>query len=262
MFGLPAGAFRLDGKTAVVTGASRNIGLSLSLGFAQAGADVVMVSRGGEQLARAAAAVAAAVPGRDIRHCAADVGTAGGAAKVIGYLRSEAGAVDILVNGAYSSGKAGLPPGLGMLEIPDATWQVSFDTNVMGPYRLISGLFGERAKTGGTGSVINFLSGSGFLPVPEPTNCPYGATKSALWMMTRYMAHHLAPNIRVNAICPGNVTPDGTPNNDVAARLLPSIPMGRIGRPREITGAAVYLASEAASYTTGEVIFCNGGRPW
>jgi NAD(P)-dependent dehydrogenase (short-subunit alcohol dehydrogenase family) len=81
-------------------------------------------------------------------------------------------------------------------------------------------------------------------------------------MLTRQLAAELAPDVRVNALCPGIVSPDGRPQHPAQEALLPLVPMGRLGRPYEMVGAAVYLVSDAASYTTGEVIFANGGRPW
>jgi NAD(P)-dependent dehydrogenase (short-subunit alcohol dehydrogenase family) len=81
-------------------------------------------------------------------------------------------------------------------------------------------------------------------------------------MMTRYLAAELAPAIRVNALCPGIVVADGTAPDPSADSVLPLIPLGRTGRPDEMVGAAVYLASDASSYTTGSLLVCNGGRPW
>jgi NAD(P)-dependent dehydrogenase (short-subunit alcohol dehydrogenase family) len=112
----------------------------------------------------------------------------------------------------------------------------------------------------GSGNVINVVSGSGLLPTKGLL--PYGATKAALWMMTRYLASELAPAIRVNALCPGIVVPDGAVPDQSANSVLPLIPLGRTGRPGEMAGAAVYLASDASSYTTGSLLVCNGGRPW
>jgi len=261
-FGLAPNAFRLDGKTAVVTGASSNIGLSMALGFAQAGADVVMVARGRDRLARAAAAVQDEVPDRRILHCAADVSSADDIINIARFVAEHTKGADVLANNAHSSGRTKMPQGIAALDIPDDIWQENFDTNVMGPFRLVRDLFSGHMRDGRPASVINTLSGSGFLPVPIAASLPYGATKSALWMMTRYLSRHLAPTIRVNAVCPGNVSPTGQPHSETARVMLQEIPMGRVGVPTEITGAAVYLASDAASFTTGEVIICNGGRPW
>lgn len=261
-YGLGAGGFRLDGRTVVVTGASQNIGLSLALGFAEAGADVLMVARNAERLERAVQAVRATVPERRIAACPADVGEVDGIGRIAATVAEEFGVADVLVNNAPATGRDGVPAGIDILDLPDSSWETTYRTNVLGAFRLIRALFAGQSTQNRDPSVINVLSGSGFQPVPEPRSVAYGASKSALWMMTRYLAHHLAPSIRVNAVCPGAVTADGEPATQLTRDLLHEIPMGRLGTPNEIAGAAVYLASPAASYTTGEVIFCNGGRPW
>ena len=151
---------------------------------------------------------------------------------------------------------------MNVLDVPDATWERLFAINVLAPLRLTRALM--RA-----GNVINLVSGSGLLPnsapghLPAPTMAPYGVTKGALWTLTRYLAAELAPDVRVNALCPGLVSEGGGMRDEEPyERLIRSgaVPMGRIARPEEIAGAAVYLASPAASYTTGEILVCNGGR--
>ena len=258
-FGLPKGAFRLDGKVAVVTGSSKNIGTAIALAFAEAGGDVVMVARKKERLEAAANMVRAAAPDQRILTFVADVGRAEDADGLCAFVQEEAGGADVLVNNAagYGTTKATT-----ILEIGDETWDEVHRTNVLGPFRLIRGMFAEAHKSGRPGNIINVLSGSGFLPVPTPLAAPYAVSKAALWMMTRYLSQSLAPHIRVNALVPGVVTPSGQPRNNVQAALMDQIPMGRLGMPGEVAGAALYLASEASSYTSGEVIFCNGARAW
>ena len=258
-FGMPDGAFRLDGQVAVITGASKNIGTAISLAFAQAGADVVMVARKKDRLENAAAMVRREAPARRILAFVADVGKVADADALCAFVLEEAGGADVLVNNAagYGSTKA-----TSILEIGDETWDEVYRTNLLGPFRLIRGMFAEAHKSGRPGNIINVLSGSGFLPVPTPLACPYGVSKAALWMMTRYLSMALAPHIRVNALVPGVVTPSGEPRNNVQAGVMNQIPMGRLGMPGEIAGAALYLASPASTYTSGEVIFCNGGRAW
>ena len=104
------------------------------------------------------------------------------------------------------------------------------------------------------------VSGSGLLP--SPSLGVYGASKAALWMATRSLAVELAPVVRVNALCPGVTTEDGQSAHPAQAQLLPLVPLRRLARADELVGAAIYLASDASSYTTGELLIVNGGRPW
>jgi NAD(P)-dependent dehydrogenase (short-subunit alcohol dehydrogenase family) len=164
--------------------------------------------------------------------------------------------VDVLVNNAYSGSG---PYGKDILDLGPELWDASFRTNVLAPYALAQ-RFGPGMRERGSGNIINVVSGSGLLPTKGLL--PYGAAKAALWMMTRYLAAELAPAIRVNALCPGIVVADGTAPDPSADSVLPLIPLGRTGRPDEMAGAAVYLASDASSYTTGSLLVCNGGRPW
>ena len=253
-----ADTFRLDGKVAVVTGASKNIGLATSRTLALAGATVVMVSRNETHLRQRAYEIAEE-SGAQILHCAADVGVEVDLLRLVNFVHEQFPQVDVLVNNAYHSGGT---RGLHLLDISDAAWEATFAINVLAPYRLVKG-FGRRMLSGRGGSVINVLSGSGFLPTPG--GLPYGATKAALWTMTKYMSNELAPSIRVNAICPGLTTSagGGPPITDsVAQHALSQTPMGRAGHPSEVSPAILYLASDAASYTTGALLTVNGGRPW
>ena len=176
------------------------------------------------------------------------------------------GRVDTLVNNAFSHG---LDEGLDVLDVPDATWERVLETNLIAPLRLTRAFARDMLTSGRGGNVINLISGSGLLPnsapghLPAPTMAPYGVSKGALWTLTRYLAAELAPLVRVNALCPGLTSEGGGMRDEEPyERLIRSgaVPLGRIGRPDEIAGAAVYLASPAASYTTGEILVCNGGR--
>jgi NAD(P)-dependent dehydrogenase (short-subunit alcohol dehydrogenase family) len=256
----PAGwsldVFRLDGKVALITGASKNIGAGLAHGFAAAGADVIMVARGGQRLEAVAQSVRAANPGRRVETITADVGIADDVARIVQASHDWFPQVHVLVNNAFARVDHS---GMDILAIPDQAWIDPINVNILGPYRLCRGL-GQRMMAGDGGSVINLLTGSAFLPTKATT--VYGTTKAALWMLTRCLALECAPKIRVNALAPGLVSETGAPKTPAGAALLPSVPMGRVGRPEEMIGAAIYLASEASSYTTGEIIFCNGGRPY
>jgi len=146
-----------------------------------------------------------------------------------------------------------------LLEQGDDLWEDVLSANLLAPVRLSRELVPRlRAQEGA--SILNVVSGSGFLPTPGIG--AYGVSKAALWMLTRQLAVELAPQVRVNALCPGIVSPDGRPQHPAHESLLPTVPLGRLGRPEEMVGAARYLVSDEASYTTGEVLFVNGGRPW
>jgi NAD(P)-dependent dehydrogenase (short-subunit alcohol dehydrogenase family) len=150
-----------------------------------------------------------------------------------------------------------LVPGTGIEDVADEVWDEAYETNILAPFRLTRALAPGMVKAGG-GSVMNVLSGSGFSPIVREGRVAYGTTKAALWMMTRY----LAPAIRVNGLVPGSISPDGQMHHAAHQERIRAIPFGRIGRPEELVGAAVYLASPAASYTSGTLLFCNGARPW
>ncbi|TCJ21971.1 SDR family oxidoreductase [Microbacterium sp. PI-1] len=245
--------FRLDGKRALITGASRNIGFAIATAFAHAGADLILVARGRDRLVAAADALR---EGSDaaVTTIVADVATSAGIETITAGVGD--GAIDILVNNAHTIGHA---PGSRLIDLPDAAWDDILATNLLAPFRLARH-FAPRMMRQESGCIVNLMSGSGLQP--SPGLGAYGASKSALWMMTKSLAVELAPHVRVNALCPGLVTEDGSPRNEAQERLLPSVPMNRIADPNEIAGAALYLASDEASYTTGELLIVNGGRPW
>jgi NAD(P)-dependent dehydrogenase (short-subunit alcohol dehydrogenase family) len=247
---------RLDGKVAVVSGASRNIGLEASRAMAEVGAHVVMLARDAGRLHAVAAEIAERTGGT-VTPRACDVSSEEDAGALLEWLGAEFGQVDVLLNNAYAIGTRTAP----VLSITPEDWTATLSTNLLGPYRLCAGLI-PAMMAGHGGSVINMLSGAAFRP--NGTVLAYGATKAALWSMTQYLAHFCAPKVRVNALVPGLVqNKDGGEVNDddVLPRYLPEIPMGRPGRPEEIAPAIVYLASDASSYTTGSIMWVNGGRP-
>lgn len=246
--------FSLAGKTAVITGATKNIGGAIAKGFAEAGADLLLVARGAEALADYAAFLRRET-GQHVETFVADVADPASAADIVKHADRTLPAVDILVNNAFSAGSSQAP----LLDMADSVWGEVLETNLLAPYRLCKG-FGASMRHRPGSSIINVVSGSGFLP--SPNLGAYGISKAALWMLTRYLAVEAAPTIRVNALCPGITSPDGEPAHEAHHDLLPLVPMKRLARPEEMVGAAIYLASDAASYTTGEVIFVNGGRPW
>lgn len=249
-------SFRLDGRVALVTGAKRNIGLALARGLAEVGADLLLVDRGGELLEVAAQEIRQAT-GRKVVTVEAEIGSSEDIDRVIETGLRAFERMDVLVLNAAA---LGLPtdgePRL-VTEMDDAQWDEVYRVNVLGNYRLIRG-FTQRLAQNRVGSVITLLSGAGFIPV-DGAIC-YGVSKAALWQMTKYLAHQ-EPRIRFNAISPGRVN-ENDPDLPTEQKMAALTAVKRIGRPQEMVGACVYLASDAASYTTGEVIFCNGGRAW
>ncbi|MEA2212967.1 MAG: hypothetical protein QOF83_2915 [Solirubrobacteraceae bacterium] len=266
--GIGPEAMRLDGQVALITGASRSIGAAIAASYARAGADVVMAARGAAALETTAAGIRAQAPERRVETLRTDVLQSSDLEALVAHAVTTFGRVDTLVNNAFS---AGLTENRDVLEVSDETWDEVLLANLRAPLRLSRAVARTMLDSGRGGSIINLISGSGLLPNsapghrPAPTMAPYGVSKAALWMLTRYLSAELAPQIRVNALCPGLVSEQGGMRDaEPYERLLRlgAVPMNRIGRPEEIAGAAVYLASPAASYTTGEMLICNGGRPW
>ncbi len=187
--------FRLDGKVAVVTGASQGIGAAIAQAFAEAGADLLLVARRHGALTEFADKLRAGT-GRQVVTVVADV-TAGDTPTLIAErARATWSGIDVLVNNAYSSGGV-LGP---VLDLEDTVWDDVLAANVIAPFRLCRELVPLMAGRSGS-SVINVVSGSGFLP--SPGIGAYGVSKAALWMLTRQLAGELAPDVRVNALCPG-----------------------------------------------------------
>jgi NAD(P)-dependent dehydrogenase (short-subunit alcohol dehydrogenase family) len=243
--------FRLDGRTALITGASRNIGAAIARAFAEAGATLAVNARTAGPLEEMAAAVRERyrVP---VTAIAADVTQPAERARLIAEVERQLGHVDVLVNNATSAGR----PSTG-LSTTREMWGAAVEANLMAPFELCRAFIpGMRAS--GRGSVINVLSTAAFAVVGPML--AYGATKAALWTMTRYLARECAPAVRVNAICPGTVQEGGAMKVESWARLLPLTALGRVGDSNELAGAALFLASDASSYTTGQVIFVDGGR--
>lgn len=240
--------FRLTGRTGLITGAGRNIGAAIAQGYAEAGADLLLVDRDKEAVDAVAEGVRRTTGRRvAVVHC--DVGAASAVDQIVAAAREHFTTVDILVNDALAFGATGTHSA----DVTVAEWQAALDVNVLAPARL-SAAFVRTLAGEGEGVIINLLSGAGFAPVPLAA--PYSVSKAALWMLTRCFAKDCAPRIRVNGLCPGTMSPDGVARTE---ELRKATPMGRGGRADEAVGAAIYLASEASSYSTGDIVFVNGG---
>jgi len=252
----PRDRFDLEGRVAVVTGGSRGLGREMVFAFAQSGADVVIASRklpACEELAHEVESET----GRKALPVACHVGEWGQCEALAAAAWDQFGRVDVLVNNA---GLSPLYPSLP--EVTEALWDKVIDVNLKGPFRL-SSLFGARMAEAEGGSIINVSS----IAAVQPTQneAPYGAAKAGLNNLTLSMARAFAPKVRVNCIMPGPFLTDISKAWDLDAFAEMSkrtIPLQRGGEPDEVVGAALYLASDASSYTTGSVLKIDGGSAW
>ena len=243
----------LEGKTAVVVGGTSGIGRALALGFADAGADVVASSRRQEQVDAAAAEIEAR--GRRSLRIASDVADRDSLEALADATVKEFGKVDILVNCA---GKTKRAP---TLDFPEDVWRDIMETNVTGTLRGCQ-IFGRHMLERGYGRIINICSVTTFVALHEVA--AYGASKAAVGALTKSLATEWSrKGVNVNAIAPGFFV---TPLNqglllgtDRGKELLMRSPMGRFGKTEELVGAAVFLASDAASFMAGEIIAVDGG---
>jgi 3-oxoacyl-[acyl-carrier protein] reductase len=233
----------LEGKLAVVTGASRGIGRAIAFELAQAGAQVVVGYRSG---AAEAETVAAEIGGRAVQ---GDVADAGQAARLI----EEAGEVDILVN------NAGLTRDGLIARMSDEDWRTVLDTNLNGVFHTCRaaarGMMRRRS-----GSIVNLTSVVGIHGNPGQTN--YAASKAGIIGFTKSLARELASRgVRANAVAPGYIQTALTEvlPEEVQQAILANTPLARLGTPEDIAGAVRFLCSDQASFVTGEVLLVDGG---
>jgi len=250
----PIQQFALGGKVALVTGGSRGLGRSMVLGFARAGADVVIASRKLEAC-KAVAAEVEQTTGQRALPLAVHVGEWSQLDAFVERAWNRFGRIDVLVNNA---GMSPLYPD--PVSISEALWDKVLGVNLKGPFRL-SALLGTRMAAGAGGSIIN-LSSVGSVK-PGADIIPYSAAKAGLNAMTVALAHAFGPKVRVNCIMPGSFMTDATKSWDLEAfgKSAQGFALGRGADPDEIIGSALYFASDASSYTTGAVLRVDGGVP-
>ncbi len=246
--------FDLSGKVAVVTGGSRGLGREMVLAFAEHGADVVIASRKLDNCAALADEVRERF-GRRALPLECHVGYWEQVEALADRAYDEFGKVDVLVNNA---GMSPIYPSIGA--ISEALYDKVMDVNLKGTFRL-SVLVGERMAAGDGGSIISVSSGAAVRPTPG--EAVYGLAKAGLHNMTLMLAQAYAPNVRANVIMPGPFLTDiskawGDPDA-VAAGFKESLLLQRAGEPQEVVGAALFLASDASSYSTGGVVNLTGG---
>ncbi|WP_213452205.1 SDR family oxidoreductase [Rhizomonospora bruguierae] len=252
-----AGLFAVEGKSVLVTGGSRGIGLMIARGFVEAGARVVISSRKADVCAEVAARLSRtgtceAIP--------ADLSTPEGAVGLAEAVARRHPALHVLVN------NAGATWGAPLEEFPDSAFDKMWATNVKPVFRLTVALLPAlraAATEDDPARVINIGSVDG-TRVPSIENYAYAASKAAVHMLTRNLAHQLTgDHITVNAIAPGpfdsKMMAFALDNPALRAEIAREVPLGRIGRPDDMAGAAIYLASRAGSYLTGAVIPVDGG---
>ena len=233
----------LEGKTALVTGASRGIGRAIAEELARAGASVIVSYRAG---AEEAEEVAASVGGRAVQ---ADVSDPEAAARLV----EEAGDVDVLVN------NAGLTRDGLILRMPDEDWRDVIETNLSGTFYTCRAAARGMMKRRG-GSIVNISSIVGLHGNPGQTN--YSASKAGIIGLTKALARELAGRgVRANVVAPGYVESRLTEaiSEEMKTLMLGNTPLGRFGKPTDIAGAVRFLCSDDASFITGEVLLVDGG---
>lgn len=250
--------FRLDGRRAAVTGASRGLGRAMARAMAEAGADIVITGRTDATLHATAAEIRAL--GRTAWTIRADMAVPAECEQACGQILREAGPIDILVNNVGNR-EASMP----IEEEPLATWQRMMDLNVTSAFLCTKIIGGAMRARGEGGRIINIASISALIVNRGIGGRDYETGKAALLHFTRCAAADWAPyGITVNAICPGLFMTDTNREWDrkrpeVIAEFVKHIPMGRPGEPDEIGPLAVYLASPAAAYVTGAAYVIDGG---
>lgn len=249
----PTQAFDLTDRVAVITGGSRGLGREMALGFARSGARIVVASRKIEACNETAETIRKET-GQDALGLACHVGRWQDCEALVARAYDHFGRIDILVNNA---GMSPLYPSLA--EVSEELFDKVIGVNLKGPFRL-SALVGTRMAEEAGGSIINVSSIAAV--APSKIELPYAAAKAGLHTLTIGMARAFAPKVRVNCIMPGPFMTDISKAWDgegFAEAARNNIPLQRGGQPHEVVGAALYLASDASSYTTGAVIKVDGG---
>jgi 3-oxoacyl-[acyl-carrier protein] reductase len=241
----------LDGKVAVVTGAARGIGAAIAVRLADEGADIALCDLQEDWLAETAAAVTAA--GRKASCHGVDVSHSAGVNKVVDDVVSAHGGVDILVN------NAGITRDTLLMRMSDEDWDAVLNVNLKGTFAFMRAVSRPMMKKR-AGTIVNIASIIGL--IGNAGQCNYAASKAGVMALTKSAAREMASrNIRVNAVAPGFIQSKMTEalSEDIRDRMLGNIPMKRFGTPEDVANVVVFLAGEASSYMTGQVLTVSGG---
>lgn len=246
--------FSLENKVALVTGSSKGLGEAMARALAEAGASVVINSRNLAEAEHVAEEIGKATKRRTVA-IAADVTRREDVERLVGETLKRMGGLDILIN------NAGMNIRKPMQEYSEEEWSKVIETNLTGPFLCCRAAAAHFLKQR-SGRVINLGSILSFVGLGGRS--AYAAAKGALMQFTRALALEWAPyNVTVNALCPGPFeTPLNRPlleNPDTRKFFIERIPLGRWGQPKELTGAAIFLASDAATFITGAALFVDGG---
>jgi len=245
--------FSLNGKVALVTGASRGIGKAAAIGLAKAGADMAVASRKLPDLEKVAEEIRKM--GRKSLAVAAHVGRMEEIHNLVTRVKEEFGRIDILVNNAATN-----PTMASALDVDERTWDSIMNLNLKGLFFLSQAVARVMKEKGG-GKIINVSSIAGIRPDLLPV---YSISKAAVIMATKVMAQQWAQyNIRANAVAPGLTKTRFSEalwnNPDILKAAMSRTPMARVAEPEEMVGAILYLASDASTFVTGQVITIDGG---
>ena len=244
--------FHVAGRVAIVTGSGRGIGAATAIALADAGADVVISARNRSQMEETAAQVRER--GRRALLVECDVLEAEQRKSLVEQTIAEFGRLDILVNNVGGSGPKPA------LETTDEEFEACFRFNVTTAFSMSCLSAPRMVETAGQGAIVNISSVAGRFP--QPGFISYGVGKAALDFMTRNLAQDFAPKVRVNSIAVGatlTASLAGVMNDDLERAMVARTPLGRLGQPQDIAACALFLASPAADYVTGEIYGVNGG---
>jgi 3-oxoacyl-[acyl-carrier protein] reductase len=255
--------FNLKGKRALVLAASRGLGYASALGLSREGCDLVICSRDESRIRAAAETISKETSGR-VHALAADVSGEREATQLVDAVVSRYGGLDIVVH------NAGGPPAGEFLAMTDAQWQKAFEQNLLSLVRLVRAATPHMKRAGG-GRILTIASSS--IKQPIPNLVLSNAFRAGVWGLAKTLSRELAADkILVNVVAPGRIQTErideldrltaersGKPLDEVRQGSAASVPLGRIGRPEELANLVVFLASDAASYITGQAITVDGG---